>query len=104
MRKRKKTLTISSLSITFSESSQKKDSIKPIPKVKSFITKHEITNGGKLIKYNAIASETYLKNKTGVHGIYWTLFLQKRENYFFLCFLTRLIVPNVVKIIKNIFI
>ena len=40
---------------------KKQDSIK-IPESKSFITSHQITNGGKLIKYKAIASETYLKN------------------------------------------
>ncbi|MCB0372948.1 MAG: hypothetical protein KDD31_08070 [Muricauda sp.] len=36
-----------------------------IPEPKSFITNHQITNGGKLVKFKAIASETYLKNKAG---------------------------------------
>jgi len=36
-----------------------------VPEPKSFISNHQITNGGKLIKYKAIASETYLKNKSG---------------------------------------
>jgi carboxypeptidase C (cathepsin A) len=32
----------------------------PLPEPKSFMTNHEITNGGKTIRYRAIASETYL--------------------------------------------
>ena len=43
----------------------KKEETKPIPEAKSFVTKHEITSGGKIIKYDAIASETYLKNNDG---------------------------------------
>ena len=42
----------------------KKDS-SSVPEPKSFITSHQISNGGKLIRYKAIASETYLKNKSG---------------------------------------
>ena len=41
-----------------------KDSLS-VPEPKSFESNHQITNGGKLIKYKAIASETYLKNKSG---------------------------------------
>jgi len=52
------------LSITLS-AQEKKEEMKSIPKAKSFTTKHEITSGGKSIKYSAVASETYLKNKEG---------------------------------------
>ncbi len=61
-------LTFLALCFIFSTSlsaQEKKEIIKPIPEAKSFITQHEINNGGKLIKYNAIASETYLKNSAG---------------------------------------
>ena len=39
-----------------------KDSLKPIPEPKSFVSSGQITNGGKPIKYKVTASETYLKN------------------------------------------
>ncbi|MBT8179799.1 MAG: peptidase S10, partial [Eudoraea sp.] len=59
--------TILTLVILFSValSAQEKiqDSI-PLPEPKVFITNHQITSGGKEIKYRAIASETYLKNKS----------------------------------------
>jgi len=35
-----------------------------VPEPKSFVSSHQITSGGKTIKYKAIASETYLKNKS----------------------------------------
>jgi len=41
---------------------EKKETTKPIPEAKSFVTNHQITNGGKIIRYKAVASETYLKN------------------------------------------
>ncbi|WP_036385507.1 S10 family peptidase [Muricauda sp. MAR_2010_75] len=41
-----------------------KDSLS-VPEPKSFESTHQITNGGKLIKYKAIASETFLKNESG---------------------------------------
>lgn len=40
-----------------------KESPLPIPEPKSFITEHQINNGGETIRYKAIASETYLKDK-----------------------------------------
>jgi carboxypeptidase C (cathepsin A) len=43
----------------------KKEETNPIPEAKSFTTQHEIMSGGKSIKYNAVASETYLKNDAG---------------------------------------
>ncbi|PCE64346.1 S10 family peptidase [Sediminicola luteus] len=46
-------------------SQDKKEVVKPIPEPKSFVTSHQITAGGKLIKYKAIAGETYLKNAKG---------------------------------------
>jgi carboxypeptidase C (cathepsin A) len=52
------------LSITLSAQG-KKEEIKPIPEAKSFLTKHDIISGGELIKYDAVASETYLKNNDG---------------------------------------
>ncbi|MFM7329722.1 MAG: hypothetical protein ACKO3B_13450, partial [Bacteroidota bacterium] len=42
-------------------SQEKKEDVKPIPEAKSFTTKHQLTAGGKLIRYEAIAAETYLK-------------------------------------------
>lgn len=50
-------------SIVISAQENKQDSTS-VPEPKSFITSHQITNGGKKISYKAIASETYLKNKT----------------------------------------
>lgn len=44
---------------------EKKEDIKPIPEAKAFVTSHQGTFGGKLIKYKAIAGETYLKNDDG---------------------------------------
>ncbi|MBX2913467.1 MAG: peptidase S10 [Cyclobacteriaceae bacterium] len=44
----------------------KKEKDKPIPPPKEFVTSHQGTFGGKLIKYNAIAGETYLKDKEGM--------------------------------------
>ncbi len=41
------------------------ETIQLIPEAKSFVTKHEIINGGKSIKYKAVAAETYLKNEAG---------------------------------------
>jgi carboxypeptidase C (cathepsin A) len=41
---------------------EKKETVRPVPESKSFVTNHQITNGGKIIRYKAIASETYLKN------------------------------------------
>src|SRR5262245_42979884 len=38
---------------------------KPIPEPKEFVSSHQGTFGGKLIKYKAIAGELYLKNKEG---------------------------------------
>ena len=43
----------------------KKEETKPIPEPKEFVTTHQGTFGGKLIKYKAIAGETYMKNKEG---------------------------------------
>ena len=51
-------------SLTVSAQQTDNDSLS-VPEPKSFISNHQITNGGKLIKYKAIASETYLKNKSG---------------------------------------
>ncbi|MFT5942681.1 MAG: hypothetical protein ACI9Q4_001947, partial [Sediminicola sp.] len=48
------------ISIAISSQEKNQDSI-PVPEPKSFITSHEITNGGNTISYKAIASETYLK-------------------------------------------
>ena len=50
-------------SMAISSQEKKQDSI-PVPKSKSLITSHEITNGDKTISYKAIASETYLKNES----------------------------------------
>ncbi|MBT8313585.1 MAG: peptidase S10 [Maribacter sp.] len=50
-------------SIAISAQEKKQDSI-AVPEPKSFISTHQITSGGKSIKYKAIASETYLKNES----------------------------------------
>ena len=52
---------------------------KAIPEPKSFITDHQISNGGKTISYKAIASESYLKNKEGepVASIWSVAYLKK---------------------------
>lgn len=52
------------LSTTRISAQEKKEVALPIPEAKSFTSSHQITNGGKTIKYNAIASETYLKNES----------------------------------------
>ncbi len=59
----------------------KKDS-SAVPEPKSFITSHQISNGGKLIRYKAIASETYLKNKAGepAASIWSVAYLQEGVN------------------------
>lgn len=44
---------------------QKKEEPQPIPEAKEFVTTHQGTFGGKLIKYKAVAGETYLKNDKG---------------------------------------
>lgn len=58
---------------------EKKEIIKPIPEAKSFVTNHEITNGGKLIKFSSIASETYLRNEEGdsVASIWSVAYIQE---------------------------
>ena len=45
------------------QAQEKKEDSLFIPEAKSFISKHEIINGGKTIRYIATASETYLKNE-----------------------------------------
>ncbi len=47
-------------------SAQEKESkAKPIPKAMSFVTNHQINNGGKTINYKSTASEIFLKNDSG---------------------------------------
>lgn len=45
------------------QAQEKKGDSLSVPDAKSFISKHEIVNGGKTIRYKATASETYLKNE-----------------------------------------
>lgn len=42
-----------------------KSEFKPVPEPKEFVTSHQGSFGGKLIKFKAIAGELYLKNKEG---------------------------------------
>jgi len=65
------------LAVTLSAQNTTKDSLS-VPEPKVFISNHQITNGGKLIRYKAIASETYLKNKSGepVASIWSTAYVQ----------------------------
>lgn len=57
---------------------ENKEVEKPLPVAKSFNTENQITNGGKLIKYKAIASETYLKNEadSAVASIWSVAYIQ----------------------------
>ncbi len=60
-------LNILSIFLLFSlaiSAQEKKQDSTSVPEPKSFITTHQISNGGKIIRYKAIASETYLKNKS----------------------------------------
>lgn len=63
-----KTLNILALFFIYTiglSAQDKIEELKPIPEAKSFTTSHEITSGGQSIKYNAVASKTYLKNDMG---------------------------------------
>ena len=51
------------LPLYFMHSQEKKEISLSVPEAKSFVTKHEIINGGKTISYMATASETYLNNE-----------------------------------------
>lgn len=56
------------LSILYSQAQsekEKKEEPKPVPAPQEFVTSHQGTFGGKLLKYKAVAGETYLKNKEG---------------------------------------
>ncbi|HNP96186.1 MAG TPA: peptidase S10 [Cyclobacteriaceae bacterium] len=65
------TFTIFSLLLFFSatlwaqEDKEEKKEPKPVPPPQEFVTSHQGTFGGKVIKYKAIAGETYLKNEEG---------------------------------------
>jgi len=50
-------------SLSISAQEKKQDST-DVPEPKSFISTHQLTSGGKTIKYKANASETYVKNKS----------------------------------------
>jgi len=52
---------------------EKKEEVKPVPEAKSFTTKHQITAGGKLIKYEAIAGETYLTKEGEPVASIWSV-------------------------------
>ena len=68
-------------SIAISAQEKKQDSI-TVPEPKSFISTHQITSGGKSIKYKAIASETYLKNESEepVASIWSVAYVQEGVN------------------------
>lgn len=53
--------------------------VMPIPTAASFVTHHQINNGGKTISYTATAAETYLKNEKGepVASIWSAAYTQK---------------------------
>ncbi|HCM74947.1 MAG TPA: peptidase S10 [Cytophagales bacterium] len=59
------TLIFVVITIAISQEVKKEEVAKPIPEPKEFVTAHQGTFGGKLIKYKAIAGETYLKDKDG---------------------------------------
>lgn len=54
-------------------SQEKKEQTKPIPEAKSFTTKHQLTTGGKVIRYEAIAAETYLKKDDEPVASIWSV-------------------------------
>ena len=59
-------LLVAAICSTTSFAQEKKEEAeKPIPVAKSFVTTHQGTFGGALIKYKATASETYLSNNSG---------------------------------------
>lgn len=66
------------VTITLSAQEKKEEQI-PVPMPQSFITNHQILNGGRLIKYKAVASETFLKNKIGdsVASIWSVAYIQE---------------------------
>ncbi|MEZ4808843.1 MAG: peptidase S10 [Allomuricauda sp.] len=64
MKKNYTLLVYFSFLLTVSAQKTEKDSLS-VPEPKSFVSNHQITNGGTLIKYQTVASETYLKNKSG---------------------------------------
>ncbi len=47
------------------QAQETKDSLKPIPEPKTFVTSHQLSVGGKSINYKATAAETYLRNDEG---------------------------------------
>ncbi len=61
---------------------EKKETPEAIPEAKSFVTNHQISNGGKVIKYQAIASETYMKNESNeyVASIWSVAYIKEEES------------------------
>ncbi len=75
-------LNILSIILLFSISvsaQEKKETKNTVPEAKSFVTNHQITNGGKIIRYKAVASETYLKNDSeeSVASIWSVAYIQE---------------------------
>ncbi|PTM01188.1 MAG: peptidase S10, partial [Bacteroidetes bacterium] len=59
-------LLVAAVCSTSSFAQEKKEEVeKPIPIAQSFVTSHQGTFGGALLKYKATASETYLKDSDG---------------------------------------
>jgi carboxypeptidase C (cathepsin A) len=50
---------------TQEEKQEKTQDVKPIPEARSFMSQHQIINGGKTISYTAKAAEHYLKDEAG---------------------------------------
>ena len=73
---------ISLLVFPFKIYSQDTTKQQTIPEPKSFVTKHQITNGGKSIEYTATAKETYLKDENGepVASIWSVAYTQTNTN------------------------
>ncbi|MBT8254522.1 MAG: peptidase S10 [Bacteroidia bacterium] len=69
------------LSISIS-AQEKKETLGPIPESKSFVTNHQITNGGNTLRYKAMASETYLKNESdeSIASIWSVSYIQEGLN------------------------
>ena len=49
----------------FGFSQEEQDTVKPIPPAPSFVTRHQIPNGGQTVAYTPTAAEHYLKDKHG---------------------------------------
>ncbi len=68
------TILISAHLSGFAQKKDEKEALKPIPKAKSFITKHQGVFGGNSVNYTATGKETFLTNKEGDSiAMFWSV-------------------------------